>query len=95
MVPAVDQMNMDKYEYGGVQVCNLTLGGSGQLHASTALAPVPIHYETVWAVQPVPITQKPEKFPILRIEPKFLRYPSRSLVTMLTALFNLPEYHKP
>jgi hypothetical protein len=75
-------------------VCNLTLGGSGQLHASAALAPVPIHYETGWAVEPVPILQKPVKFPILRIEPKFLRCPSRSLVTILTALFNLPEYHK-
>lgn len=75
-------------------VCNFTLGGSGQHHASATLAPVPIDYETGWAVQPVPIIHKPEEFSLLRIEPKFLRCPSRSLVTMLTTLFNLPDYNK-
>jgi len=76
-------------------VCNLTLGGNCQLHASAALAPVPIHYENGWAVQPVPIIQKPKKNSHTENRTKISQLPILEHAgAMLTALFNLPEYHK-
>jgi hypothetical protein len=74
--------------------CNLTLDGSGQLHPFVALAAVPQHYDIGWAVQPVQFMQKTEILPIRRIEPKVLGCTARSLVTVLTALFKLPDYYK-